>query len=174
MFLWVKRMQTYQKSKLEVEEIARDCGVGKVLSVLCMLDPQINSVSVREYIPLMRTKENKVLTYLEGHGDKDIAGFLKRCISLIGLSNIAENKYSDQPYAAAFAYLSAAHLTGYQYLVVQRSRKVRQKEKCFDELLYYKVNDIRTDNLFSAKTGLIGNKDGTGYNARWYFCRRIN
>ena len=158
---------------VQVNPKARKCGMAKELSTLCMLDPQINS-NFRKYIShvLSQPKSwtNKVLEELEQHQNNNKVDFLKKCFKLIGLFNKAK------PYAGAFAYLSAARDTGFQYLVVRRY--VSEETLCSaEEFLHYQVNHILTKKLFNGKTGMIGDEKGSGipgsgYKANWYFCKR--
>ena len=99
-----------------------------------------------------------------------IANFLQQCHRLVGLLNIAHNpKDPENRYAGAFAYISAAHRTGYQYLVVHRYNTAN--EKCQGEFLNYEIDRIRKERLYDGKTGTIEQIDGTGYQAYWYFCK---
>ena len=154
----------YLRVKLE----ARKCGLAKVLTILCMIEPHFHLV--RKYIYSFLHKnviaqKNKVIELLKRRKDNDEVDFLRKCRKLIGLENIAK------PTAGAFAYLSAAHLTGYQNLVVDRYDS--KKDKCVGEFLNFNVNDILTKKTkFDAKTGLIGDIDGTGHSSWWYFCTR--
>lgn len=144
-----------------VREGSRSCGIAKVLSTLCMLEPQLHSA--RQHISnLFVTKENKVLTQLKRY-DREVALF-QRCDKLIGLQNMPEET------AVSFAYLSAAHLAGYKYLVVHRFDRL--KDDCDGDFLKFKVNDIRRNKWLDEETGLISDIEGTGYSSYWYFCRR--
>ena len=145
---------------------ARKCGLAKVLSALCMMDHEINSNGKRKYIGNVFTKpySNKVLEELDEDRDNDKVVFLEQCVRLIGLLNQAD------PQAAAFAYLNAARDTGFQYLIVRRD--FYDEWICGDEFLHFEVNHILTKKLFNAKTGLIDDEEGSGYNANWYFCQR--
>ena len=78
------------------------------------------------------------------------------------------NIESETPYTGVFAYLSAARISGLQYLTVQRYDS--EKNECLGEFLDYGVNQVA--NLFDEATGLIEHKDGSGFNSMWYFCRR--
>ena len=149
-----------------VQPPARKCGLANVLSALCMMDHEVNSNNKRKYIGNVFTKryDNKVLEELDRHRNNDKVVFLQNCVRLIGLLNQAN------PHAAAFAYLNAARDTGFQYLIVRRF--VLGKRICGNEFLHFEVNHILTKKLFDAKTGLIGDEEGSGYNANWYFCKR--
>ena len=155
---------------VHVADKFRGCGLATVFSVLCMLDIQINS-NTRKYFSRVFTTENKVLRHLKRYRKNEQADFLRRCHHLVGLLNIAENpKDPKNRYAGAFAYISAAHRTGYQYLVVHRFNTV--KYKCKGEFLHYEIDRIRDEHLYDGKTGKIDQIDGTGYQAYWYFCKR--
>ena len=105
---------------------------------------------------------NQVLR-LVSRSDRAEAKFLKQCVGLMGLEMVAK------PFTGGFAYLSAAHLTGFQYLVVQRYDK--GKDKCIDDFLNYEVANIRAKKLYDGETDLIENIEGSGYKAKWHFCK---
>ena len=135
-----------------VKEIYRKCGISKVLSALCMFDSRLYSVAAG----------NRVLSIVS-RSNKEEADFLKGCVGLMGLEMVAE------PFYGGFAYLSAAHLTGFRYLIVQRYDK--GKDLCIDDFLKYEVANIRSDKLYDGDTGLIEKIDGSGYKAKWHFCK---
>ena len=144
-----------------VRQLARRCGIAKVLSALCMLDPEIYSME----------EGNTALKMLNRHSEQEHAVSLKKCLRLVALENEAD------PYAGAFAYLKAAQHSGLQYLVVHRDSvqylNPKIKKDCHDKFLPpYEVNHILTANLFKGNTGLIEDIAGSGRGAMWYFCRR--
>ena len=147
---------------VHINNHARRCGVAKVLSALCMLDPQIHSVE----------EGNNAFRVLDRYMNNVQVDYLRKCLRLVALVNDAK------PYVGAFAYLKAAHLSGLQYLVVRRNtRELRRLPKrakdCYGEFLEpYEVNHILTKNLFDGNTGLIENIAGSGTASTWYFCRR--
>ena len=152
---------------VKVKKPNRRCGIGKVLSALCMLDPQIHSVG----------SKNKAYTDLKQHKDNMEVVFLHNCLRLVSLYNIADTQ-DTQEYAGAFAYLKAARHSGLPSLVVHREsigygEKSKRQRDCHGEFLGpYEVNWILTQNLFDGNTGRIENIEGSGYQATWYFCRR--
>ena len=113
----------------------------------------------------MNQQSNKVFDELKKHKNHREVKFLEKCSKLIGMYNIA-------PGGAGLSYLKAAHLTGYQYLVVHRYDE--KEDDCIGEFLNYKMNHIRRNDykLFNVQTGLIDDKDGTGKMSFWYFCKR--
>ena len=133
-----------------VNPIARNCGISKVLSTLCMFDPHVHRVN----------RKNKVYRRLQLFYTN--VAQLYNCDMLVGLQNTAT------PFTGGFAYLSAAQLSGLQYLTVQRYDS--EKNECTGEFLDYGVNHAK--NVFDRNTGLIGNEPGSGYNSMWYFCKR--
>ena len=146
---------------VDVEGLARRCGIAKVLSALCMLDPEIYSME----------EGNTALKMLNRHSEQEHAVSLKKCLRLVALENEAD------PYAGAFAYLKAAQHSGLQYLVVHRDSvqylNPKIKKDCHDKFLPpYEVNHILTANLFKGNTGLIEDIAGSGRGATWYFCKR--
>ena len=73
-----------------VNPLAQNCGIGKVLSALCMLDPQVYRVE----------KRNKVYRRLQLYYT-DVA-HLYNCDRLVGLRNTVRNIESETPYTGVF------------------------------------------------------------------------
>ena len=162
------RCELGQISLVFVKKRARNCGIGTVLSELCMVDPNI----------YRNTEKNHVLKFLSGIST-DVAIQIRellssRCINgLVGLDNEAES-------SGGFTYLSAARRMSYQYMVVQfHNDKIENHDhssgQCVQKFRVYKVTDAL--KLFDGATGRIedgfGDTAGSGENARWYFCRTI-
>ena len=89
---------------VKTEENFRGCGIGKVLTALCLMDPRVYSLT-----------QSKALSSSSewSHANAD---FLKQCNRLVGLNMSAKDK--RQPLSGGFAYINAAHYTGYHYFVV--------------------------------------------------------
>ena len=151
-----------------VQKRARNCGIGTVLSELCMVDPNI----------YRNTEKNHVLKFLSGIST-DLAIQIRellssRCINgLVGLENEAES-------SGGFTYLSAAQRMSYQYMVVQfHNDKIENHDhssgQCVQKFRVFKVTDAL--KLFDGATGRIedefGDNAGSGEKAMWYFCRTI-
>ena len=136
---------------VEVKETAQGCGIGKVLSSLCMLDPSIHKL-----------ENSKALASSAKEWTHGEAKFLEQCRRLIGLN------MSSKTVAGGFAYINAAHLTGYQYLVVQVFDSDKSCVK--DEFVRYEIHWIRAEGKYNGKTGLIAGDKGTGKGANWLFC----
>ena len=151
-----------------VQKRARNCGIGTVLSELCMVDPNI----------YRNTEKNHVLKFLSGIST-DLAIQIRellssRCINgLVGLENEAES-------SGGFTYLSAAQRMSYQYMVVQfHNDKIENHDhssgQCVQKFRVYKVTVAL--KLFDGATGRIedgfGDNAGSGEKAMWYFCRTI-
>ena len=162
------RCELGQISLVFVKKRARNCGIGTVLSELCMVDPNI----------YRNTEKNHVLKFLSGIST-DVAIQIRellssRCINgLVGVDNEAES-------SGGFTYLSAARRMSYQYMVVQfHNDKIENHDhssgQCVQKFRVYKVTDAL--KLFDGATGRIedgfGDTAGSGENARWYFCRTI-
>ena len=151
-----------------VQKRARNCGIGTVLSELCMVDPNI----------YRNTEKNHVLKFLSGIST-DLAIQIRellssRCINgLVGLENEAES-------SGGFTYLSAAQRMSYQYMVVKfHYDKIENHDhssgQCVQKFRVYKVTNAL--KLFDGSTGRIedgfGDTAGSGEKAMWYFCRTI-
>lgn len=148
-----------------VQKRARHCGIGTVLSELCMVDPNI----------YRNTEKNHVLKFLSGISTdlaKQITELLSsRCINgLIDLTNGAKS-------SGNFTNLSAAQRMSYQYMVVQFHNEKRDHSsgQCVKKFRVFKVTDAL--KLFDGATGRMedgfGDTAGSGENAMWYFCRTI-
>lgn len=137
---------------------ARHCGISKVLSMLCMLDPDINKPTAENEVfqLLKRSKKEGPVKFLHDH-----------CINLVGLDMQARDEIGRHD--GGYAYINAASSSKYNYLVVQVFD--REEDKCIEEFLNYQISWIKRDNLFNGTTGLIEDMEGTGYMATWYFCR---
>ena len=139
---------------------ARGCGLGTLLSELCMIDPDLNA----------NRHGNLVFQWLRRGGQSDekqqaLEHLQSRCHGgVIGARNVA---MSAQGRLQVGMYFSAAMEMGYQYMVVQIYNK--DINQCGPNVLFYNVKVAK--QIFNANTGNIGDVEGSGYDARWYFCR---
>ena len=141
---------------------ARGCGLGTILSELCMIDPDLNS----------NTPENLVFKRLRRGGRTDekqhaISHLENNCHALIGLHNVAQPV--DGKHLGSYAYFSAAMRMGYQYMVVQHYDRTLQR--CGNNVKFYEVENAKS--LYNQHTGRINDAEGSGYEAKWYFCREL-
>ena len=146
---------------VKIQIIARNCGLATVLTELCMIDKEIPQI----------TDKNKAFSkmYEENRGNDEIRateGHLRTfCMNLVGLEMEA------QPYTGAYAYFSAAIRLKYHFMAVQPFSK--SLDKCEPRFKYYQVERAR--NYYDEKSGRIedgkGDTKGSGYQARWYFCK---
>ena len=105
----------------------------------------------------------------QSRNDADVQGIEKHlrshCHSLIGL------RMEANPLKGAYAYFSSAERLKYQYMVVHfYDQKIDQ---CGGRFKFYEVE--RAKNLYDDDTGRIEDEEtdpeGSGYEAKWYFCR---
>lgn len=142
---------------------ARGCGLGTIFTELCMIDPDLNA----------NTQQNLVFKRLRRGGRTDekqqaISHLESNCHGgLIGLHNAAQPL--NGKHHGAFAYLSAAKRMGYQYMVVQHYDTTLQR--CGNNVKFYKIEDAQS--LYDEHTGRINDDEGSGYEAKWYFCREL-
>ena len=160
---------------IRVVKSARYCGIATVLTELCMIDPELS----------VNNEKNKVFEELgmrswnAGFSDEaiDARKHLKgHCTNLVGLQMTAD------PADGAFAYLSAATRMKYHYMVVEHAssgiaKKGKRRrgnsaaqEQCSPTIEFYEVADAH--RLYDGKTKRIGNSEGSGYQAKWYFCKK--
>ena len=90
-----------------------------------------------------------------------------RCLGgLIGLA------MTSDPLDGGFTYLSAANKMGYRYMIVEFYIEQNMDDPdspCAEKFKNFEVNHAK--KIYDENTGLIGNEEGSGYNAIWYFCK---
>ena len=101
---WIHQLTVFEKiSGAEGRrEDARGCGVGTILTELCLMDPEINTL-----------KEGSKAIRVLAEGVKDLVQ--QNCYKLVGLTMAA------YPSSAAHVYFSAAINMGYDKLIVDFS-----------------------------------------------------
>ena len=156
-------------SLVYVRDNAKNCGIGTVLTELCMIDPIMNQ----------NTNDNHIYKFLSKIGTDEAQGVRELLISqcsqgLIGLTQASQSHFGG------FAYLSAAKRMQYQYMVVQFFNTKAEKHthssgQCSQKFKTYKVEHAL--KIYNGHTGNIeqgdGESEGSGYKARWYFCRMV-
>ena len=140
---------------VRIDNLARGCGISTVLSELCMIDPQIYSIdNENEAIENVENSEGEQANFIAHH-------LRNRCSHLIGLVMVAD------PLTGAYAYFSGAIRLKYEYMVVHLYD--RKRRECTHQFLSFNVKTAQT--LYKEDTGKIGDIDGSGYEAKWYFCK---
>ena len=139
---------------------ARRCGIGSVLTELCLRDPDITQVA----------DSSKVFEKLK-EGDVDdietkTRQLKERCVNLIGL------EMSADPLDAAYGYFNAAIRANYLQMVVQERFHDTKDKLSFN--IY--STEIAREN-YDLDTGIIGaceeNEECNAVDAYWYFCKKI-
>ena len=145
-----------------VKRIYEGCGIGSVLTSLCLIDSDIYMIS----------PNNEALSRLKLHKKISEAHFLQtNCKRLVGLYFMSDMGQNGYPYSGGYMYLSTAIKMTYEYFVVQLYDSIN--EKCLPEFSFYVVKDITKKKLFDGKTGLIEDNPGTGKGSIWYFCKHL-
>ena len=135
---------------------ARKCGISTVLSELVLLDPELNIITDKN------EALQKISTVAQHDEIKMLVGeILKNYSAFVGLEMKAD------PLDGAHAYFSAAIRTSYTNMIVQLyDEKLKRCGKSFRQ---YDIETARTK--YSSRTGRIENIAGSGYKAKWYFCK---
>ena len=158
---WIDLLEVFDRS-LEVVgpfENPRRCGVGIVLTELCLIDPNVNDPR----------EGNLGFDYIEGQQTmreraKD------NCLKFVGLK-MAAKASGPNPRAGGLTYLTAAIRMDYDFLLINSGY-------CHDEKMtrtnIYDLQDAK-DN-YDPVTGNINACKGYGsceaYNNNWFFCKR--
>ena len=138
---------------------ARKCGISTVLSELCLLDPQLNSVNdenqgIKEISTFEKNEEV----------EKVIREILENYNAFIGLEMKAE------PLDGAYAYFSAAIRMRYTKMIIQLyDAKLKRCDKGFRQ-----YDTAVAQTKYNSRTGRIDDVEGSGYKAKWYFCKLKN
>ena len=137
---------------------ARECGLGTVLTELCLIDPQLN------YLFHIRLP-SKAITILTDY-PKQFDEVRKYCNALMGMDMVAI------PMKGAHAYLNAALRLGYRRLLVLGAT----------EFQYFGVKDV-SDRFVTEgeRMGTIDLLDECGcvtgqcymWGKQWFFCNDI-
>ena len=145
-----------------VKPKARNCGISTILMELCMIDP----------ILTQNTDENKIYRDFEttavASQARQIQEIMRsQCLGgLIGLAMMPDSL------DGGFTYLSAANKMGYRYMIVEFYIEQNMDDPdspCAEKFKNFEVNHAK--KIYDENTGLIGNEEGSGYNAIWYFCK---
>ena len=127
---------------------SRGCGIGIVLTELCLIDPELNNID-------SKNKAKKQLLDYKGMEGYDLVS--TRCVKLVGLV------MASIPTGAAHVYFSAANRMGYKKLAIAQPTRLN----------IYETSVARTK--FNAETGIIQacceeKDDCSALWRSWYFC----
>ena len=138
---------------------ARKCGISTVLSELCLLDPELNSVNDKN----QAIKEISTFEKNE-EVEKVIKEIIDNYNAFIGLEMKAE------PLDGAHAYFSAAIRMRYTKMIIQPyNARLKRCDKGFRR---YDTELAKTK--YNSRTGRIEDVEGSGNKAKWYFCKLKN
>ena len=151
---------------IDVKKRACNCGIATILTQLCMIDPFLTQNSDRN-------KVNIDMGLVGGMTTDESRQMQERLSStcnggLIGL------KMAARPKAGGFAYISAANTMRFNYMIIRFHRKENKDDPdnpCDETFKNYDVNDGK--RLFDGDSGLFDEEQGSGFNARWYFCSSL-
>ena len=141
---------------------ARNCGISTILMELCMIDP----------ILTQNTDENKIYrdfkTMAQTQQSRQIQEIMRsQCLGgLIGLAMMPDSL------DGGFTYLSAANKMAYRFMIVEFYVEQNMEEPdspCAEKFKVFGVHHAK--QIYDENTGLIGEEEGSGYNAIWYFCK---
>ena len=162
---WIHDLTVFERS-LGVQgpfENPRRCGIGTVLTELCLIDPEVN----------VRGEGNLALDNLNAYSSM-VNMVQTHCHKLVGLRMAAD------PRAAGVMYLTAAIAMGYEYLIVdstwpQTDEKpnVSHSDKDKNPIKIYETQVAQAH--YDAPTGIIKpcgcyQKECQAYQRRWFFC----
>ena len=124
---------------------ARNCGIGKVLTELCMVDPEITRMGDDNYAFDILKDDNR-------------KAYVKRyCSNFIALL------MNDDGVAGGVLYLSAAFELGYTDMLIE----VLDSDK---EVVGYEGEKVEVaKRIFNPVNGQIGNIEA--YSVNWFFCK---
>ena len=160
----------------KVSRKARNCGIVKVLTQLCLIDPRVNQMD----------DPNRAAHYLDDSrpvkaGFSSIVGIKQdlhaNCEG--GLMGLLMKNDRARKVNGGFAYLHAAKDANYQRMVVQYDDPVTQSNSpipCVEKLAVYDTADV-IRRMYNKDTGLIEDDARVRDTRRekndiWYFCRR--
>ena len=162
---WIFNLDVYNNAELKIKNEqgqyidrivnARKCGVGVVLTELCLLDSDIHALDQHNR-GKARLDENEITLY-------------RNCHKFVGLTMAAHSP------GDGYVYLSSGIRTGYQRLLVYNGGLMAGEIGGEDELDYntYDLRDARQN--FDSSTGNIepccGNYRCEAWNRNWYLCK---
>ena len=160
---WIHNLNVFPASLGANHEDPRRCGVGTLLSELCLIDPSVNRGKV---------EGNEARRALEKYRNAfDMSE--KYCSKLVGLQ--MEAKYEDSTKKAGRVYLTAAQNMGYAMLMVDRTPKRTDifGNEIIYELTFYQTHIARI--FYDQNSGNIMPCCGKDYECKankrnWFFC----
>ena len=143
---WIVMLNVFQASIGPQPLNSRDCGIGTVLSELCLIDPDLNNMGNQN------RAQRRLSDY--AHMQELVTG---SCVRLIGLT------MATNPPSGANVYFSAAIRMGYGKMIVESNQ----------EHNIYETEIARAN--YDSNTGIIQPCCGVGYPCHayfhsWFFC----
>ena len=167
---WIESLSVFHES-LGVQSVdPRRCGIGTVLTELCLIDPEVNRGKV---------KGNQARALLEYFGGNEYDMSEKYCKKLVGLAMVAN------PPGGGRVYLTAASNMGYEILVVDSTDQIEdlsvgpsntKRARYTNTLNIYQTAIAKIE--YDPITGNIGPCCGKkhvcqAYNRNWFFCQLV-
>ena len=157
---WINYLTTFEQS-LGTNgpiEYPRNCGIGTVLTELCLIDPDLN----------VRRQGNEARLLLEGYPEFDMIE--QNCDKLMGLSMEVDD------ITTGYVYFTAAINMGYMNLIIDEKDKVRKgnKIKWKSEGLKIYPTKVAKQNFDTASGAILPCCDNPRCNAHgniWFFCK---
>ena len=175
---WIDDLRVFDESLGDEEPTvdARRCGIGTVLSELCLIDPEIYDPkpSDRAIQPNMALDELKN----KYHATNEFEMVTKNCVKLVGLKMAARIEDPEQRRAGGHAYLTAAINMRYEMLLVEAGR-ITGSETTYSDQNRNALNVYHPETAkenYDSRTGIIkpccGRDMCVGYQSNWFFCGR--
>ena len=169
---WIDDLQVFHESLGDEEPIvdARRCGIGTVLTELCLIDPDI-------YDP---NPSNMAVDELKNkyYATNEFEMVKEHCVKLVGLTMKARVEDPEQLRAGGHAYLTAALNMRYGLLLVEAGRITGSGTSYSDQnrnaLNVYNPKTAKEN--YDSRTGIIkpccGRDMCIDYQSNWFFCSR--
>ena len=150
---WINYLTTFEQS-LGTEspiEYPRNCGIGTVLTELCLIDPDLN----------IRRQGNEARLLLDGYPEFEMIE--QNCEKLMGLSMEVDD------ISTGYVYFTAAINMGYMNLIIDEKDKDGQSEG-----LKIYPTQVAKQNFDTASGAILPCCDNPRCNAHgniWFFCK---
>ena len=160
---WIEDLQVFQESLGNVERSvdARRCGIGTVLTELCLIDPDVNIPKPGNMaLDILSTNRNAA---------NEFEMVKNKCQKLVGLMMAAEVKDSEFPHAGGRTYFTAAINMRYRILVIDSTFYSDESRNALN------VYDVKTaKENFDPRTGNINpccnHELCVAHQSYWLFC----
>ena len=165
---WIGMLNVFERSLGIENENPRGCGIGIVLTELCLIDPEVSTMKVHETEDI----GNRAMQILRRKGGY-MEGLVKEnCYKVVGLTMTAT------PPSAGHVYFSAAINMGYDKMIVDLSG-MNVKYNVYDTKVakqFYRWNgDIdECCNLMMYNEQVTINEKCSAYSRIWIFCANLN